>query len=264
MGTSKAYGSPKWPGVNPAVGDAVTSGGSDQEMVDAVGVFSGAYKGYLTSGTTATSPFDKGYSHLHGSGRRPTTGGRGGGGGGASRIRSASSGASLANFIGTVRDSGLSEALRQFNLSDIRDKPLDEFLGFLSDLLSGDGALLDDDALNRAMAETINELAKETESVDDFEELLTRDNIDIEATLQIYYANILAFNFEQKEYGFVRGKIGRAETAEFFKSARSIIQAIVRDELSQERDISSIDWRSPEGLRIADEINQEVLEILIP
>ena len=264
MGTSKAYGSPKWPGVNPAVGDAVTSGGSDQDIADAVGVFTGAYQGYLKSGTTAISPIDRGDARFYGGGRRPLAGGRGGGGGGAARIRSASSGAHLANFINTARASGLNEALRQFDISDIREKPLDEFLGSLSDLLSGDGALLDDDALNRAMAETINELAKEIESVDDFEALLTSGNIDIETTLQIYYANILAFNFEQKEYGFVRDKIGRSETSNFFKSARGIIQAIVRDELSQERDISSIDWRSPEGLRIADEINQEVLEILIP
>lgn len=202
MGTSKAYGSPKWPGVNPAVGDAVTSGGSDQDTVDAVGVFTGAYQGYLKSGATAVSPAaDGGVAQFYVGGRRPPAGGRGGGGGGAARIRSASSGARLANFINTARASGLNEALRQFNLSDIREKPLDEFLGSLSDLLSGDGALLDDDALNRAMAETINELAKEIESVDDFEALLASGNIDIETTLQIYYANILAANFEQKKLG---------------------------------------------------------------
>jgi hypothetical protein len=264
MGTSKAYGSPKWPGVNSAVGDAVSSGGSDQEIVDAVGMFAGAYKNHLTSGTTAASSIDRGGALFPGSGRRPSTGGRGGGGGGTARIRSASSGARLANFINTARHSGLSEALRQFNLSDLRDKPLDDFLGSLADWLSGDGGLLDDDALNHAMAETVNELAKEIESVDDFDALLTSGDVDIEATLQIYYANILAINFEQKEYSFVREKIRREETNDFFKSARNIIQAIVRDELSQERDLSSIDWRSPEGQRIADEINQEVLEILIP
>ena len=260
MGTSKSYGSPRWPGVNPAVSDAATSGGFNQEMVDAVGAFAKAYKGHLKYGTPAASSG----SQQHGRGSRASTGGRGGGGGGTARVRSAISGSKLANFIGTVKSSSLNEALQKFNLLEIRDKPLEEFLVSLSDLLSGDGALLDDDALNHAMAETVNQLAQDVDSVDDFETLLSSNNIDIETTLQIFYANILACNFEQKEYSFVREKIGRLETANFFKNARNIIQAIVREELSQERDLSSIDWNSSEGQRIADEINQEVLEILIP
>jgi len=264
MGTSKAYGSPKWPGVNSAVGNAVSSGGSDQEIIAATGMFAEAYKNHLTSGTFAPGASDRGGGASPGRGRRPSTGGRGGGGGGAARMRSTSSGARLANFINTAGRFGLNEALRQFNLSDLRDKPLDEFLGSLGDRLSGDGGLLDDDALNRAMAETINELAKEIESVDELDALLTSGAVDIESTLQVYYANILAINFEQKEYSFVREKIQREETNGFFERARNIIRAIVRDELSQERDLSSIDWSSDEGQLIADEINQEVLEILIP
>jgi hypothetical protein len=62
----------------------------------------------------------------------------------------------------------------------------------------------------------------------------------------------------------VREKIGRENTAGFFEQARNIIEAIVRDELSAERDLASIDWNSDDGLRIADDINQEVMDILIP
>ena len=45
-------------------------------------------------------------------------------------------------------------------------------------------------------------------------------------------ANILAANFEQKEYSIVREKISRENTNDFFARAREIIRAIVRDELS--------------------------------
>jgi hypothetical protein len=114
------------------------------------------------------------------------------------------------------------------------------------------------------MAETLNELAETVDSVDELDALLTSGNIDIEAVLQVYFANILAANFEQKEYSFVREKISRENTNDFFAWARKLIRAIVRDELSQERDLATIDWSSADGQRIADAINQEVLDILIP
>jgi hypothetical protein len=153
--------------------------------------------------------------------------------------------------------------LQEFDISDIRAKPLDAFLDALSDRLSGDGGLLDDDSLNRAMAKTVDELAGDVNSVDEFEALLTSGDVDIEATLQVFYANILAINFEQKEYAIVRDKIARDETSRFFQQALGIIRAIIRDELSADMALASIDWNSADGQRIADEINQEVLDILI-
>jgi hypothetical protein len=264
MGTSKAYGSPKWPGVNPAVGAAVSSGiPSSQKVSAAVGAFATAYKNYLRSGTI-TPGGGQGRGGFAGVGQRLTGGGRGGGTGGATRSRSASSGARLAHFISTARESGLGAALREFDLSDLRDKPLDEFLDSVAERLSGDGGLLDDEALNRAMAKTVNELAETLDSVDALDALLTSGDIDVETILQIYYSNVLVANFEQKEYGVVREKIPREDTNGFFALAREIIRAIVRDELSSERDLASIDWMSADGQRIADEINQEVLDILIP
>jgi hypothetical protein len=265
MGTSKAYGSPKWPDVNPAVGGAVSSGSpSDPKVSAAIGAFAGAYKNYLTSGTI-TSGGGKGRGGFAVAGQRPSSGGgRAGGSGGAARSRSARGGARLAQFISTARESGLGAALQEFDLSDLRGKPLDEFLDSVAERLSGDGGLLDDEALNRAMAETVNELAETVDSVDELDALLTSGDIDVEAILQVYFANILAANFEQKEYSFVREKISREDTKGFFARARQIIRAMVRDELSSERDLTTIDWSSAEGQRIADEINQEVLDILIP
>lgn len=254
MGTSKGYDSPKWPGVNSAVGAAATSGDptDNQNVKDAVGAFSGAYKNYLTFGANAAGSGGSGGGAV------------GTGSGGMARSRSARSGARLARFIRTAGTSGLDAALGEFDLSDLRDKPLDEFLDSIAERFSGDGGLLDDDALNRAMAETVNELAETVNSVDELDALLTRGDIDIESILQIYYTNILAANFEQKEYSFVRKKISREKTNSFFSQARAVIRAIVRDELSAERDLTTIDWNSPDGQRVADEINQEVLVILQP
>ena len=264
MGTSKAYDSPKWPGVNLAVGDAVSSGIDDQELANAVSIFADAYKTHISSGRIGIGSYGGIGTGSSGFGRRPSTGGRGGGSGGANRARSASSGARLANFISTAGQSGLSEALRQFNIYEFIDQPLEDFLDSLADWLSGDGGLLDDDALNRAMADTIDELAVDTQSVEEFDTLLTSGLIDLEETLQVYYANVLYRNFEQKEYSFVREKIEREETNAFFSRAHNVIRAIVREELFQDRELSSINWNSDEGVRIADQINQDVLEILIP
>lgn len=258
MGTSKVYGSPKWPGVNHSVGDAVTSGDfTAQAMAAPVGAFANAYKNYLTSGTS--TPGAGGIT-----GRASGGGGRGGGSGGAARARSASTGARLAHFISTAGRAGFDAALREYDLSDLRDKPLDEFLELVVERLSGDGGLLDDNALNLAMAETINELAGAVTSVEELDILLSGGNINVEEVLQVYFANILAANFEQKEYSFVREKVSRENTKEFFVRAREVIRAIVRDELSAERDLATIDWNSADGQLIADAINRDVLEILIP
>jgi hypothetical protein len=260
MGTSKVYGSPKWPGVNPAVGDAVSSGDlTGQKLSNAIGAFVSAFKNYLTSGTSTPGLGSISRSEQRSSGG----GGRGGGSGGVARTRSASSGARLASFISTASKSGLDAALQEYDLSDLRDKPLDEFLELVAERLSGDGGLLDDNALNIAMAETINELADTVNSVEELDALLTSGNINVEEVLQVYFANILAANFEQKEYSFVREKVSRENTNGFFVHAREIIRAIVRDELSTERNLTTIDWNSADGQLIADSINREVLDILI-
>ncbi|BCS51815.1 hypothetical protein [Geobacter sp. SVR] len=262
MGTSKVYESPKWPGVNRAVGDAASSENPTiQEVSAAVGAFAGAYKTYLKSGTRTSGSSGS----VTGTGQRSSGGGtRGGGSGGAARARSAASGASLAHFISIAGKSGLDTALREFNLADLRDKPLDEFLELVAERLSVDGGLLDDNALNLAMAETINELAKTVDSVEALDILLSSGNINIEEVLQVYFANILAANFEQKEYSVVREKVSRENTNDFFAHAREIIRSIVRDELSAERDLATIDWNSADGQLIADAINRDVLDILIP
>ena len=264
MGTSKAYGTPKWPGVNSAVGEAVSSGGQQDDVLDALGKFSEGYQNHLGFGS-GTGIGGRGISERGGTGSGGGSGGRGTtSGGSVSRVRAAKSGARLASFLSTAQRSGFNEALRQFDLTHLSNKPLDEVLDSLTDILSEGGGLLDDDSLTRAMALTLDELTDDIETQNELEDLFSQDNIDLESTLQTYYANVLALNFEQKEYSYVREKYSRIETRDFFKQARGIIQAIVRDELSQERTLSSIDWNSSEGQRIADEINNEVLEILIP
>ena len=113
------------------------------------------------------------------------------------------------------------------------------------------------------MARTLNELSDEAETLEEFDELLSARAENLEEYLQIYFANVLATNFEQKEGGFVREKIPQEECDMFFQQARELIRTLVNEELSQERDLASIDWGSSEAVSIADEINQEVLDILI-
>ena len=113
------------------------------------------------------------------------------------------------------------------------------------------------------MARTLDELSEDVETVEEFDALLSERAENIEEYLQIYFANILAISFEQKEGAFVRGKIPSEECNRFFSEARELIRAIVREELSKERDLATVDWNSPEAISISDSINQEVLDILI-
>jgi hypothetical protein len=260
MGTSKSYDSPKWPGVNDQVGDAVADGLPTQEKVTAaVGAFAGAYKQFINTGTTGQGGSVTGGSSSAGR----TVGGRGGGGGATARTRAATTGARLGHFLSTAASSGLSDSVQQLGLDDLEGRTLEEVLDAVLDRLCEDGGLLDDSALTEAMARTLDELSEGAETVEEFDKLLTSRAENLEEYLQIYFANVLAVNFEQKEGGFVREKIPQEECEQFFKQARELIRTLVNEELSHERDLASIDWGSAEAVSIADEINQEVLDILI-
>jgi hypothetical protein len=262
MGTSKAYEGPKWPGVNKAIGDAISSEDPDEKKLPiAIGKFTEAYKNYAFHDNFQANQDSEGRSGNRSSSNQTDSGG---GSGGVARSRAAKSGARLARFLYAASSEGLDSALQEFDLSKLKDKPLNEFLDGLSEHFSEEGGLLDDYSINMAMSETLNELSGKSISVKDLDVLLSSGNVNIEETLQIFYANILAVNFEQKEYSYVRSKISRDKTKDFFSSARKIIKAIVRDELSKERDLANIDWNSQDGSHLADKINREVLEILIP
>lgn len=267
MGTSKAYGGPKWPGVNSAVGAAADAGGlSKEKIATAVGKFARAYKAHLTSGTITPGAGSRSGAASQGSSRLSSSGlGRGGGAGGAARSRAASEGARLANFISTAGHSGFQAAVAQFGLDDLKDKPLDEFLEGLTGKLAGEGGILEDDVLDHAMEDTLNELAEQVDTVEEFDQMLSNDVGNLEKVLQMYYANVIFNSFHQKEYSTVREKLtSSAETQKFFSQARELIREIVKEELSSDRDLSQVDWSGSDGQEIADSINQEVMDILNP
>lgn len=260
MGTSKSYDSPKWPGVNDQVGDAVSGGTPTRAKISsAVSGFAGAYRQFINTGTTGRRGAVSGGTSSTGR----TVGGPGGGGGATARTRGAVSGARLGHFLSSAGTTGLGQALEEMGLRDLEGKPLEEILDAVLDKLCEDGGLLDDSALTEAMARTLNELSEDAETVEEFDALLSGRVGNIEEYLQIYFANALAINFEQKEGGFVREKIPQSECDRFFTQARELIRAIVTEELSRDRDLSAINWNSREAIAIADSINQEVLEILI-
>ena len=260
MGTSKSYDSPKWPGVNDKVGVAVSDGPPTEEKIStAVGAFTAAYKKFINSGTTGRAGAVS--DGTDSSGR--TVGARGGGGGATARSRAAVAGARLGSFLSGASASGLGQALDQLGLRNLEGKPLEEVLDAVLDKLCEDGGLLDDSALTEAMARTLDELSEDAETVEEFDALLSGRAENIEGYLQIYFANILAISFEQKEGAFVRDKIPQEECDRFFSEARELIRTIVSEELSQERDLAAVDWNSPEAISISDSINQEVLDILI-
>ena len=260
MGTSKSYGSPKWPGVNDKVGTAVSDGLPTKEKIStAVGVFAAAYKNFINSGTTGRAGAISGGTDS--SGR--TLGARGGGGGATARSRAAVAGARLGGFLSGASASGLGQALDQLGLGDLDGKPLEEVLDAVLEKLCEDGGLLDDSALTEAMARTLDKLSEYAETIEEFDALLSGKVENIEGYLQIYFANILAVSFEQKQGAFVRDKIPSKECGKFFSEARELIRTIVSEELSKERDLATVDWNSPEAISISDSINQEVLDILI-
>jgi len=244
MGTSASYSGPNWPATNDAV-NAATQGGSIGGRQSVAGAVSAFARDSLSAARSSGSE-------------------SGGGGGGHSGISSsARAGVGLAGFVSAVRSSGLNSALEGVDLSDAIGGSVEDICDAISDALVDQDGFLDNASMRDAMSRTLEELCSEAQTAEELEALLGSDGISLNEIVAKFYCNALQVNFENKEWNKVQERLDSADQArDFFQQSKEYIEGFVEYRLSKEVDLTKFDLSGPEGLAMAERLNQEVLEAL--
>jgi hypothetical protein len=262
MGTSKSYPGPKWPDTSQAINDATPEDGApSQEAVEnAVRTFVSdlirVNWGRAATGTASSAGAND-----------ATSGGGGGGSGGGGSVpsthRASRSGSRLAKFIDTTNSEGLKAALRELNLEQYANEPVDKLRDALVNALVEPGGLLDDVALRDAMDRTIEELCSNAKDAAELEAILKGKADSIESVVAEFYANVLAVNFENKEFHRIRERVkDRAKVKELLRNARDYIRGFVTHTLPRKVDLKKFNLNGPQGRKVAEELNRRVWEVI--
>lgn len=200
-----------------------------------------------------------GGSGLGGVGR----GGGGHGGGGGRGGRGARNvGRNLGGFLSSVATLGLDEALREIGLEDLIGKSAEEVTTGLLDALAAPGSTLDEHAARLALAKLNDELFKRAQTYDDVGRVLsqTLDQQGLARILASFFGHYLYERFCRDFYETWMKKVGASQAARSLKSIKDCITSSLKAKLAG-RDVTRVNWRGREGLKLTEQVMQETLEI---
>ncbi len=186
-------------------------------------------------------------------------GGKGGGkGGGAAR----SVGRNLGGFLSSVAAGGLNQALREAGLSDLIDKSAEEVSAGLLDALAGPSSTLDEHAARLALAALNDELLKDAETYEDVAQAFsaTLNEQGLMWVLGSFFCHYLYERFCRDFYETWVKKVGSSHAARSLKSIKDYIENSLKAKLTG-RDVTRINWKGREGLKLTQQVMQETLEI---
>jgi hypothetical protein len=186
------------------------------------------------------------------------SGGGGGRGGGAAR----SVGRNLGGFLASVGRVGLDEALREVSLTHLIGRPADEVTVGLLDALAAPGSTLDEHAARLALARLHDELFQGTQTYEDVERVLSQalDQQGLTRILARFFGHYLYERFCRDFYETWVKKVGSVQAARSLRSIKDCIESSVKAKLTG-RDVTRVNWRGKEGLRLTEQVMQETLEI---
>lgn len=185
-------------------------------------------------------------------------GGRGGGGG-----RTAGSAArNLGGFLSSVGAVGLDQALRDAGLVDLIGKPAKEVVSGLLDTLAEPGSTLDEHAARLALAKLNDDLLKGAETYEDVERALSQalDQRGLDHILASFFGHYLYERFCRDFYENWVKRVGSTQAARSLKSIKDYIESRIKAKLAG-RDVAKVKWHTREGLRLAQQVLQDTLEV---
>lgn len=198
-----------------------------------------------------------GSAGARGSGRssRPGSGGR-------SSSVARSVGRNLGGFLSSVGRIGLAGTLRDIGLAHLIGRPVEEVTAGLLDALAAPGSTLDEHAARFALAKLQDELFENTETYEDVERALSQvlDQQGLMRLLTRFFGYYLYERFCRDFYETWIKKVGSVQAARSLKSIKDCIESSVKAKLI-DRDVTHVNWRSSEGLRLTEQVMQETLEI---
>ena len=166
----------------------------------------------------------------------------------------------LANFVSTVREVGIDEALRREGLSEFAGRPVQEILLALLDRLGGPSSTLDDVDARAALARLQDEYLAEAVDADDVEKILQSEVSDLDNFLARYFGFYLYEQFSRVFFERLVQRVGQANALSFLAD----IEAFIRDCLANRLGslpADAVDWAGTQGARVCADIMQTTLEV---
>jgi hypothetical protein len=189
-------------------------------------------------------------------------GGGGGKGGGRTGRAARNTGRSLGGFLSSVGSVGLTEALREVGLSHLIGQSAAEVSLGLLDTLAAPASTLDEHAARLALARVNDEMLGNADTYGDVEAALANvlDDQGLTQIIASFFGEYLYQLFCRDFYEGWMKKVGASSAARALKNVKDCIASALKSKLVN-RDITKLDWRGREGLRITQSVMRDTLEI---
>lgn len=208
-------------------------------------VHRGGGSGGGAGGTGSGSRAGSGYSSARGIGRA------------APRV-----GRSLGGFAARVGEVGLAETLREFDLGELIGRPAEEVTAGIVERLCGPGTTMDvviaQIALNRLHEELLRGARTFEEVAQRLQDAMTAPRVS--GLVMQFYGHYIYEKFSRDFYERLVQRVGGENARARVESIRHTIFTSLRAKVGG-REASTIDWRGPEGRRLADTILEETFAI---
>lgn len=213
-------------------------------------------------------------SAITGGGGAGATGGRGSGGGGGGGGRQggggvrrvgravARTGQNLGRFASRVREAGLADALREFDLGDLVGRPAGDVMAGLVDRLCGPGSTMDESLARSALNDLRQELIGDARTFEEVERALSSalERLEVTGLIVRFYGQYLYRMFVRDFSETLAQKVGRDRArragANVLRTIRSKLRAVVAG-----RDPAAINWHGAQGHQLAQRILTTTLQI---
>jgi hypothetical protein len=167
----------------------------------------------------------------------------------------------IADFFSSVQSNGLQQTLDDTNLSNLKNKNIDDIKEELVDYFSEPAINGDSISARKAAEKTLDEMLENIETIEDMEKSL--NSIELENFLCTFFANYLNALFYrtfEEEYNN-KNNVNPHDAARILKHIEQDITERVKS-CQIDKDLSKIDWKNQEGQNIIQEILKDSLELL--
>jgi hypothetical protein len=260
MGTSKGYRMPTggdWTPLKTEATNFVKDGGHGSVAPEKL------LSDYLKANGGAKFIAHAGSSGKGGSGSSGgAAGGSGGGGGGRGGRAARNTGRNLGGFLSRVGAVGLDDALREVGLSSLIGKSAEDVSAGLLDVLAEPGSSLDEHASRIALAKLYDEMFKSARTYEDVGRILstTLDSQGLAQILARFFGQYIYARFARDFYENWLAKEGPSRARASLKSIKDCIESSLKTKLVG-RDLTRLNWRGKDGLRLTEQVMRETLEI---
>ena len=189
-------------------------------------------------------------------------GGTSSGGGGRTGRAARQVGRSVGGFLSNVASIGLEGALREAGLNDLVGRPAQEVSAGLLNALAEPGSTLDDHAARLALVKLNDELLRDALTYEDAERVLLEalDGRGLANILASFFGHYLYERFCRDFYENWVKRVGSSEATRLMKSIKDCIWSSIKAKLAG-RDVTRLNWKGREGLRLTEQVMRETLEI---